>query len=483
MMGHAPLLALLATAPLLAGCGLARWLTPDAPGSGMVMPERLRLADPAVEARWPDAEWWRGFNAPELDRLLQAALLANQDIAVAEAQLRQADAQLRITGAALLPEVGLTTQAIRQQTTVSTASAGLTGTLVPRKPTRKFSSNDLAFSGSYEIDFWGKNRAAVESAQQSRAAGRFNVGAVTITIAASVANTYFALLAAQEQLEILGSNLATAEGVLAIIRARLAAGTATGLDVAQQETLVAQLRTQAPPLIRAAEQNRNALATLVGRPPAAIRIGGVQEGHGLSHVTVPPAAPGLTADLLVRRPDVWLAEANLAAANANVIVARAQLLPSVTLTGVGGWQSLAAETLIQPSSFIFTLVAGLAQPIFQGGALIGQIRLNEARARELLASYRQAILAALQDTEDAVVGLRETTERERLQAMAVDSAERANAIAEAQLRAGTIDLVTLLLTQQSLFNARNTLTVARLERLQAAVGLFRALGGGWDTTA
>ena len=469
--------ATLALALLLPGCDLARWLTPDAPSSGMALPRTLRNAEDGLAAHWPDARWWRGFGSPELDRLMADAMAANQTIAVAEAQLRQADAQLRIAGATLLPILNLTGNATRVQTTVAAASAGV---LQARKPFRKSSSDSLGLAGSYEIDFWGKNRATVEAAQQSQAAFRFNLGAVTITTSASVANTYFAMLAAREQVEIQQSNLRTAERVLETLRARLTVGTATGLDVAQQETVVAQIRANLPPFLQSLEQNRNALATLTGRPPATLAVSDQGDLHGL---TVPAPAPGLTAEILVRRPDVWQAEANLAAANANVVFARAQMLPTITLTGSGGFQSLAIESLLQPGSAVFNIAAGLLQPIFRGGALIGQVRLNEAQAMELLAAYRQAILDALQDTEDAVVALRETTQREALQAGAVRAAERAYSIADAQLRAGTIDVITLLNVQQSLFTARQTLVLARLDRLQAAVGLYRALGGGWDTPA
>jgi outer membrane protein TolC len=155
------------------------------------------------------------------------------------------------------------------------------------------------------------------------------------------------------------------------------------------------------------------------------------------------------------------------------------MLPSVTLTGSGGFSSLALETLLRPDSVVFSLVGGLVQPIFRGGALRGQVQVNEAVAEELLAAYRGAIINALVDTENALVALRQTTEQERLQSTAVRMAERAYDISEAQLQAGTIDLVTLLDTQQALFSARTTLAQARLARLQAAVGLFRALGGGW----
>jgi NodT family efflux transporter outer membrane factor (OMF) lipoprotein len=296
-----------------------------------------------------------------------------------------------------------------------------------------------------------------------------------LTTQASVANTYFAMLAAQETLAIQQQNLEIAQRVVRVIRQRVAVGTGTGLDLAQQEAVVAQQQAQIPPLVQQLEQNRNSLGTLVARPPETL----VVEGGSFNRLDVPAVLPGLPVEVLTRRPDVLTAEATLAAANANIVVARAAMLPSVTLTGTGGFTSLALENLLRPGSIIFTLVGGLTQPIFRGGALRGQVRINEARAEELLALYRGTIVSALVDTENALVALRQTTEQERLQSIAVRMAERAYGIAEAQLQAGTIDLLTLLVTQQTLFSARTTLANARLARLQSAVGLFRALGGGW----
>jgi len=455
---------------VVGGCAA---LTPPPTTSGIPLPERLVAADPAKPAEWPDPAWWRGFGAPELDGLMAEAMAGSTDIAAAIARIRQADAQARINGAALLPTIDLTPQASRSQTgSVNTAS--FTG--VTSRTVRVTASNRVSLSASYEIDFWGKNRANLEAAEQNAFATRFDLGTVTLTTQASVANTYFAMLAAQEQLAIQRQNLEIASRVLRVIRDRVTVGTATGLDLAQQETVVAQQQAQVPPLAQSVEQNRNSLATLIGRPPEGI----VLQGEVFGRISVPAVTPGLPSEVLARRPDVLNAEATLAAANANIIVARAALYPSVTLTGSGGWSSLALETLTRPQSLVFNLAAGLTQPIFHGGALRGQVQLNEGRATELLATYRFAILNALVDAENALVALRQTTEQEKLQAVAVQTAERAYAISEAQLRAGTIDLVTLLNTQQTLFTARNTLAQARLARLQAAVGLFRALGGGWE---
>ena len=464
-----------AAALLLGGCSsLGQWLTAPGTSSGIPLPGRMEAADPAQAVQWPDPQWWRGFGSAELDGLMAASMTANNDIAAAVARIRQADAQIRIAGATLLPSLDLTTRATRAQTgSASTASIpgfGGGGTRI-----RVSASDQISLAATYEIDFWGKNRGQVEAAQQSASATRFDAGTVTITTQASVANTYFAMLAAQETLAIQQQNLDIAQRVVRVIRQRVAVGTATGLDLAQQETVVAQQQAQIPPLQQSLEQNRNSLGTLVARPPQAVRL----EGGTFARLAVPSVTPGLPAEVLARRPDVLNAEAALAAANANIVVARAQLLPSITLTGSGGFTSLALENLVRPGAVVFNIAAGLAQPIFRGGALRGQVELNEGRAQELLAAYRGTILAALVDAENALVALRQTTEQEALQANAVRMAERAYAIGDAQLQAGTIDLVTLLNTQQTLFSARTSLANARLARLQAAVGLFRALGGGW----
>jgi len=465
-MRLAPLLLL---APL-AGCA---WLTPPATTSGLPLPPALVAADPAAPISWPDPAWWRGFGAPELDGLMTEAMAANNDIAAAIARIRQADAQIRISGSALLPTLDGTGRANRSQSGASSA-ASVAG--VGRSTRIRVTANDqLSFSASYELDFWGKNRASLAAAEASALASRFDAGTVTLTTQASVANTYFTMLSAQEQLALQQQNLEIAERVLRVIRDRVTVGTGTGLDLAQQETVAAQQRAQVPPLVQQVEQNRNSLGTLIGRAPETV----VLDGGVFRRIDVPAPRPGLPAEVLARRPDVLQAEAALAAANANIVVARAALLPSVTLTGSGGWTALAIENLMRPGSIVFSLASSITQRIFDGGALRGTVRLNEARAGELLANYRGAILAALVDTENALVALRQTTEQEALQAEAVRMAERSYSISEGQLRAGTIDLVTLLNTQQTLFSARTTLAQARLARLQAAVGLFRALGGGW----
>jgi len=459
--GRLPQLAPLAIAALLlSGCD---WLRPPTTNSGITPPPQLAAAPPGTPAAWPAAEWWRGFGAPELDTLMQAAVTRGFDIAAAEARVRQADAQLKIAGASLLPTISLSGDAARSQS----ASSGRQGSPV--------NTANLSVAASYEIDFWGRNRATTEAARQTANAARFDLGTVRITTEASVANTYFQFVAAQEQVAIAQANLQAAQRLLVVVRARVDAGTATGLDLAQQETLVAQQRAQIPPLLQLAEQSRNSLATLTGILPESIDA----RGGVLNAIAVPQVQPGMPAEILVRRPDVLNAEATLAAANANIAAARAALLPNITLTASGGIASVALTSLLNPAQFVFNIAASLVQPIFQGGALRGQMQLSEARAQELLADYRKAIVSALVDSENGLIGLQRTTEQAQLQVQAVAAAERAFTIAEAQLRAGTVDQTSVLLTQQTLFNARTALVQTKLARLQAAIALFRALGGGW----
>jgi NodT family efflux transporter outer membrane factor (OMF) lipoprotein len=443
----------------MAGCALK----PDAIPPIAAGPNRFR--EGSGPAAWPDPIWWRGFGSPELDRLVARMSTENLDLAVASARIRQADASARIAGSALLPLITAGADASRSET------GGRRGTIITRY------SADLA--ASYEVDFWGRNRNAAESARLSASAARFNLGTALLTAQASVANTYFTILEARQALRIQEENLSAARRVLAVIRQQVTAGTATGLDLAQQETVVAQQEAAVPPLRQTVSQNTATLAVLLGLAPAELDV----LGEGFEGLDVPSPAAGLPSELLARRPDVLAAEATLAAANANVASARAALFPSITLSAQGGFESLLIGTLLRPDAQFLSMAASLAQTVFDGGALRGRVELARGEQEELLANYRLAILSALSDVESALAALRETTEQERLLREAERRAARAYSIAEGQLQGGIINLITLLTAQQTLFTARRNLSRGRLERFQAAVGLFRALGGGWGPGA
>jgi len=433
-------------------------------------PKNPALAEAAV----PTLDWWRGFRSKELTEVIEETRQANLDIAAAVARIVQADAQARVAGAPLLPSIGLNGNAARAQQSKTT---GL-GNGKPFIDDKGFAvSNNLTASltASYEIDFWGKNRALMRAAEEAAVASRYDREVVGLTTVVAAANAYFQVLAAQDLLKVTHENLASATRVLNLIQQRLNAGTASALDTAQQESLVNTQRALIPPLERTLTQNRNALAVLIARSPEHVRI----RGGSLRSIAYPRVTPGLPSELLTQRPDIREAEANLAAADANVYNARAQFLPSINLTGEGGYQSSVLKILMRPESVFFNVAAGLTQPIFEGGKLLGNLDLQKGKQDELLQTYRKAVISAFSDVETALDGIRQTSLRERLQLEVVTSSRRAFEISEQRLNQGTIDLVVVLQTQQTLYLAEIAHVQARLEHVQAIVSLYQALGGGW----
>jgi NodT family efflux transporter outer membrane factor (OMF) lipoprotein len=400
---------------------------------------------------------------------MEEAQTVNLDIAAATARFRQADAQARITGAALLPSLSGTGQESYSRTSGS-SSSGLTN------GGREVVNYSASFSASYELDFWGKNRDAAQAAEETASATRFDRDVVALTTLTTVANAYFQVLAAQDRLRTAQRNIASAERILNAIKDRLRAGTGNDLDVAQQESVVANQRAQVPPLRQTLDQNINALATLVSRPPEAVRV----IGGSLNNIASPRVTPGLPSELLTQRPDIRRQESQLASATANVGNARAQFFPSIQLTGQGGYQSSALTSLFQPHAAFFSMVGSLTQPIFDGGRILGNFELTKARQDELLQTYRKTVVQAFADVDNALMSIRQTTERLRLQRQVVSASRRAFDLSEQQLRAGTADIVTVLNTQTTLFQAEDLLWQAQLARLLAIVSLYQALGGGWE---
>ena len=439
----------------------------DIPAAYEYGPKKPAMAEAAV----PPLDWWRSFRSKELTELIEEARTSNLDIAAAVAQIVQADAQSRVAGAPLLPAVAANGAASRLRSSQSTAAGGTTGSLGG-------SERDLlsaSLTASYEIDFWGKNRSALRAAEESAVASRFNREVVGLTTVVSVANTYFQVLAAQDRLRIARENVASATRILNLIKQQFSAGTASDLNVAQQESLVNTQRATIPPLEQSLRQNVAVLALLIARPPERVIV----RGGGMRGIAIPRITPGLPSELVAQRPDIRQAEAQLAAANANVQNARAQLLPSITLTGEGGYQSAVLKTLLRPESMFYTATAGLTQPIFEGGKLLGNLDFQKGVQDQLLQNYRKAVISAFTDVDKALIAVRETAIAERLQQDVVNSSRRAFNLSDQQLRAGTVNLITLLQVEQTLFQAEDALAQARLARLQAVVGLYQALGGGW----
>jgi multidrug efflux system outer membrane protein len=454
----------------LVGSSAGCILTQDLPDPALDVPQGYKAARLATATDAPPTlDWWRGFRSPELTQLMEEAQTVNLDIAAATARFVQADAQARIAGAPLLPSLSGAGSETNSRTSGSSAS-GLTN------GGRETVNYSASLSASYELDFWGKNRDAAQAAEETAVANRFDRDVVALTTLTTVANAYFQVLASQDRIRTAQRNIASATRILDAIKQRLKAGTGNDLDVAQQESVLANQRALVPPLKQTLDQNINALATLVSRPPEAVRV----IGGSLNQIASPRVTPGLPSELLTQRPDIRRQEAQLASATANVGNARAQFFPSIQLTGQGGYQSSALVSLFQPHAAFFSMVGGLTQPIFDGGRILGNFEYTRAKQDELLQTYRKAVVQAFADTDNALVAIRQTTEKLRLQREVVAASRRAFQLSEQQLRAGTADIVTVLNTQLTLFQAEDSLSQAQLARLLAIVSLYQALGGGWE---
>ena len=430
----------------------------------IVPPQTWTTAPNSAAPEWPTIDWWRGFKSPDLDAYIAQAEAANDDLRAAIARLEEADAQRRIALAPLLPSVGVSADASRGRQPVANSSVYQTAN----------DFNPLA-TASYELDFWGKNRAGYQAAAYTEKASRYDRMTVELTVLSGVATTYFQTLELRDRLRIAERNLGNANEVLRGLRLEEQAGTATALDVAQQETVVDTVNATIPPLREQLRQSEDALAILVGSTPEAVAVTRGQ----LDEIALPQVRPGLPSELLARRPDVAEAEAQLIAANANIAAARAAFFPSVSLTANGGYESTALATLLTPASRVWLIGADLTQPIFQGGAILGQYRYSQARYRELLADYHKAVISALGNVEDALIAVQQTEDQVARQLQATEQARRAYHFADAQMHAGTINVLTLLNTETTLFTAEDALAQAKFAQLQALVTLYQALGGGW----
>jgi outer membrane protein, multidrug efflux system len=458
LAGRAYLVALGALS--VTACSLGpRYHKPDLPA-----PDHwVTTGDPA-SPEWPTTEWWHAFNSPDLDAFIAQAQAANDDLRAAIARVSEAEAERRIAGAPLWPALSVGAQATRARAQVPGGGYA--------------AGNDFSpfLTASYQLDFFGRSRAQLAAASANAAASRYDRTTVELTVMAGVATSYFQALELRDRLGIADTNLANASQILRGLKLEETAGIATALDVAQQESVVATVNASIPPLRQQLRQSLDALAVLVGSTPESVDV----THGGLDAVSQPSVRPGLPSELLARRPDVAAAEQQLIAANANIAAARAAFFPSINLTADGGYENPALAALLMPASRIWSIGAGLTQPIFQGGALTGGYSLARAQYQELLADYHKAVISALANVDDALVAVQQSAEQVSRQQQAAEQARRAYRFAQAQMRAGTINVLTLLNTETTLFTAEDALAQAKYAHLQSLVSLYQALGGGWQ---
>jgi len=414
---------------------------------------------PRAEAApiWPKPDWWRGFGSEELDGLIAATQGGNLNVAAAETRILQADARVREVGSALLPTVS-----IGGDTNLRSGSnATPTG---------------LSLGASYEFDFWGRNRSLLRAAEASNRATRADRETVALTAVSATASTYFQLLSLRERLEISRLNLENAQAVLAVTEARVRNGIASPLELAQQRQTIAGQQAQIPQLEQQELETRAALALLLGRPPEGFDV----TARDLASIEAPSVAPGLPSELLVRRPDVVTAEANLEGANANLAAARAALLPSISLTGSAGASSGTLTGLATNPLFAASIGLSIAQTIFDAGRREAVTDEARAREQELLLSYRGTIITAFSEVETTLGSIANLGEQVMFETEQVAQSETAFNIAQARYREGVDDFLIVLDAQRSLYSARDQLQQTRLQQLLSLVALYKALGGGWE---
>ncbi|POA18228.1 RND transporter [Pseudomonas sp. FW300-N1A1] len=458
-------LTLLSICLLLNACG-----TPlQRPDSGLTPPPAWHSPTTA-SASHTSGQWWMSFGSPELDRLIEQARIGSFDLAAAVARVRQAQATAVIAGGPLLPEVKAGLNANRQKLLRGDGYSQLDAD----SSNKAVDSFDANLSASYEIDFWGGKHAAHDSALQGVRASEFDQATVELTLLGSVANSYAQSLSLQEQSRIAELNLANAQSVLQLVQTRYDSGSATALELAQQKSLVAAQQRQLPLVRQQAEEARITLAALLGRPVQALP----RSQQRFDQLNWPNIGAGLPSDLLSRRPDIARAEAQLAAAQADVIVARAAMLPSVTLSAsLGSGADTFNDTLRSP---FYNLTAGLVAPIFNNGRLGAERDRASARQQELLETYRGAIINGFADVEKALTGIRGLDEQRQWQAEELAQAQTAFNIAQRRYQAGAEDLLSVLDTQRTLYAAQDLNVQLRLARVQASIALYKALGGGWQ---
>ena len=411
-----------------------------------------------------DADWWQAFHSPALNELMLAADQQSPDVLIAAERVHQAELQMRIANSTLFPSLNATASSGERRSENGGASTTA-------------ESTGASLAVNYEVDLWGGIAAGRKSAAAGFDATRFDQEAALLSIKAAIASGWFQWLSLQERIASANRNIAIAERVQKVVDARYRNGAATAAEVAQQKTNLLTQQASLLPLELQARQTRSALAILLGKTPQEFALA---EAH-LLDVAVPEIVSGTPADLVTRRPDLAASEAVLIAANADIVQARAALLPGINLSANTG-KSASELFSLNPATQVSNWTVSLAQSLFNGGRLVNQKRLSEARREEMLLQYHRAILIALQEVDTALASTDISQRQETSLQEILVQAELSVRLTEVRYREGSDDLLSLLVAQRSLFLAQDSLVQQRLARLNAAVDLYKALGGGWQLT-
>jgi multidrug efflux system outer membrane protein len=415
------------------------------------------------------SDWWRVFEDPVLDRLEQEAGAANQDIRVAVARVDQAEAAARYSRSFLSPTVTLGTSASRTREAQDRPNNGNTGGLAAT-----YNDFQVPLLFSYEIDAWGRVRRSLESARDVQQATEADLRFVRLSVEASLAVDYFSVRETDAERTILDSTTAQLQQALDLTTNRFRGGIASELEVQQAKTLLDQTKTQAQALDAQRSQLEHAIAVLDGRPASEFSLPR-SPFDGLP----PSIPPGLPADLLARRPDIAEADRYLAAATAQIGVAKTAYLPQLSLTGLAGFESTSLASLFSWQNTIASLGAAALTPLFNGGRIRADVDQATAAYRGSLAQYGKTVLTAYQEVEDQLAALRVLSGEAQSEAAAVADAGQTEQIALNRYTAGLVGYIDVLTAQTTLLSTQRTAAQISGQRMVATVVLVKALGGGW----
>ena len=400
---------------LAAGCAVGpNYKRPSAPST-----TEWDVAEPwresAPKDSIPKGEWWTVFRDDDLNALEMEALSANQTLKVSLARLEQARAAAAIQVATLFPTLSASPSAERQRISGNRPTSGVVFRLRPVTQ----NTYSLPFTVSYEVDLFGRRRRSIEAAEASYQANAADVENVRLLVTSQLAGDYFNLRELDSELQILTRTVAALQRGLELVNSRHSGGVASGLDVAQEETLLNTTRTQSILLQQQRKLFEDAIAVLVGQPAPDFHI----EPRVLN-AEPPGLETGLPSDLLERRPDIAEAERQMAVANAQIGIARAAYYPSLNLFGQGGWQAADIAKLANVGSAVWAVGANVSQDIFSGGRLRAQVQFARAGYDANVAGYRETVLGAFQEVQDEITGLTVLIQAQQSQQQAVDAAQQ-----------------------------------------------------------
>jgi NodT family efflux transporter outer membrane factor (OMF) lipoprotein len=443
-----------------------------------VMPKWLEAGEAQVTTETEDyRNWWRAFNDPVLDKLVQTAYQQNLPLRIAGVRVLGARAQLGVAAGELYPQSQQGLGSVQKNRLSQTSP--LSG---PSSPDN-FWLAQIGLTASWEIDFWGKFRRAIESADASLMAAVADYDNALVSLTGDVANSYISLRTLEKRLNIARQNVEVQKKSLRIAQARFKGGTTSKRDVEQAQTVLDSTEANIPTLESQARQTQNILCVLMGMPPSD--LGGFLGSKSAIPAPPPQVAIGIPADLMRRRPDIQSAEWRAAAQCAQIGVAKANLYPAFSLSGTFGLQAsdvapFALGDMTSWKSRTGSIGPSLQWNFLNYGQITNQVRAQDARFQELLIAYQNTVLQAQQEVENALIAFLKGQQRAKKLAGATAAAQRAVELAILQYRQGITDFTTVLTAEQSLLTQQDNLATTLGDISSNLVGVYRAMGGGWQ---